>query len=131
MTSLTHSVVKNLPANAGAAGDASSIPRSGRPPGGGKWQSIPVLLPRRSHGQRSLVGYSPWGHKESDMTEHTHSNTLMVQQLVFLFWTFNLLFRRVFFSGKHQDTVPIPQKTAGLQFAGKLSGRDCWNRKAL
>ena len=35
----------------------------------------PVLLPGEFHGQRSLVGYSPWGHKESDMTErltHTH-----------------------------------------------------------
>ena len=31
-----------------------------------KWQSTPVLLPGKSHGQRSLVGYSPWGCKESD-----------------------------------------------------------------
>ena len=28
------------------------------------------VLPRQPHGQRSLAGYSPWGHKESDMTEH-------------------------------------------------------------
>ena len=34
-----------------------------------KWQSILVLLPGKSHGQRSLVCYSPWGCKESDMTE--------------------------------------------------------------
>ena len=34
-----------------------------------KWQSTPVLLPGKSHGQRNLVGYSPWGRKESDMTE--------------------------------------------------------------
>jgi len=33
------------------------------------WQSIPVFLPGESHGQRSLVGYSPWGRKELDMTE--------------------------------------------------------------
>ena len=33
------------------------------------WQPTPVFLPGKSHGQRSLVGYSPWGHKESDMTE--------------------------------------------------------------
>ena len=33
-----------------------------------KWQSTPVFLTGKSHGQRSLVGYSPWGHKESDMT---------------------------------------------------------------
>ena len=37
-----------------------------------KWQSTPVLLPGKSHGQRSLVGYSPWGHKELDTTERLH-----------------------------------------------------------
>ena len=34
-----------------------------------KWQPIPVLLPGKCYGQRSLIGYSPWGHKESDTTE--------------------------------------------------------------
>ena len=34
-----------------------------------KWQPTPVFLPGESHGQRSLSGYSPWGHKESDTTE--------------------------------------------------------------
>ena len=33
------------------------------------WQPTPVLLPEESHGQRSLAGYSPWGCKESDMTD--------------------------------------------------------------
>ena len=33
------------------------------------WQPTPVFLPEKSHGQRNLVGYSPKGHKESDMTE--------------------------------------------------------------
>ena len=37
-----------------------------------KWQPTPVLLPGKSHGRRSLVGYSPWGRKESDMTERLH-----------------------------------------------------------
>ena len=40
-----------------------------------KWQPTPVLLPGKSRGWRSLVGYSPWGRKESDTTErltHTH-----------------------------------------------------------
>jgi len=37
-----------------------------------KWQSTPVLLPGKSHGLRSLVGYSSWGRKESDMTERLH-----------------------------------------------------------
>ena len=34
-----------------------------------KWQPTPVFLPEKFHGQKSLVGYSPWGHKESDMSE--------------------------------------------------------------
>ena len=36
-----------------------------------KWQPTPVFLPGKSHGQRSLAGYTPWGFKESDMTEVT------------------------------------------------------------
>ena len=44
-----------------------------------KWQPTPVFLPRKSQGQRSLVGYSPYSHKESHMTErlntHTHTHT--------------------------------------------------------
>ena len=35
------------------------------------WQPTSVFLPGESHGQRSLAGYSPWGHKELDMTEVT------------------------------------------------------------
>ena len=37
-----------------------------------KWQPTPVLLPGKSHGQRSLVGCSPWGCEESDTTELLH-----------------------------------------------------------
>ena len=37
-----------------------------------QWHSTPVLLPGKSHGQRSLVGCSPWGRKESDTTERLH-----------------------------------------------------------
>ena len=40
-----------------------------------KWQPTPVVLLGKSHGQRSMVGYSPWGLKESDMTERLHSLT--------------------------------------------------------
>jgi len=55
------------------------------------WQITPVFLPRESHGQRSLVGYKPWGRKELDMTEqlththtHTHTHTLKPPLLLFL-----------------------------------------------
>ena len=34
-----------------------------------KWQPYPVFLPRKSHGQRNLAGYNPWGVKELDMTQ--------------------------------------------------------------
>ena len=37
-----------------------------------QWQPTSVLLPGKSHGQRSLVGFSPWGRKESDVTERLH-----------------------------------------------------------
>ena len=39
-----------------------------------KWQPTPVFLPGEFHGQRSLMGYSPWGHKESDTTEQPTQN---------------------------------------------------------
>ena len=59
-------VVKNLPANAGDVRDVGSIPGLGGSPEGG--QHTLVFLPRESHGQRSLAGYSPWGRKELDTT---------------------------------------------------------------
>ena len=37
-----------------------------------QWHPTPVLLPGKSHGWRSLVGYSPWGHEEPDTTERLH-----------------------------------------------------------
>ena len=39
-----------------------------------KWHPTPVPLPGKSHERRSLVGYSPWGRKESDTTEQLHFN---------------------------------------------------------
>ena len=51
----------------------------GKSPWRRKWQPTPVLLPRKSHGQRSLASYSQWGHKELDTIEqlsiHTHPHT--------------------------------------------------------
>ena len=46
-------------------------PGVGKLPWRRAWQPTPGLLPGESHGQRSLAGYSPWGHKESDMSEMT------------------------------------------------------------
>ena len=51
------------------ARNPGSIPGWGRFPWRRKWQPTPKFLPGEFHGQRSLVGYSPWDHKESDTTE--------------------------------------------------------------
>ena len=59
-------------------GDVGSIPGLGRSLGEGHSNPTPIFLPGESHGQRSLEGHSPWGCKESDMTEHStqiHSYT--------------------------------------------------------
>ena len=47
-----------------------------------KWQPTPVLLPGKSHGRRSLVGYSPWGHKKLDTTEWPHFTSLVLFTLI-------------------------------------------------
>ena len=54
-------MVKNLP--------AMEETWVGKIPWRREWLPTPVFLPREFHGQKSLAGYSPWGHKESDTTE--------------------------------------------------------------
>ena len=46
-----------------------SIPELGRSPGGGDGNPLQYSWLENPHGQRSLAGYNPWGHKELDMTE--------------------------------------------------------------
>ena len=61
--------INNRSANAGDTKDTGSIPGWGRSTGVGKGN--PVFSPGKSHGQRSLVGYSPGGRREPDATENT------------------------------------------------------------
>ena len=64
------------------SGDLGSIPGSGRSPGGGHGNPLQYSCLENPHGQRSLVGYSPLGRKESDMTEHsTDSLTVSSKEL--------------------------------------------------
>ena len=63
-------MVKNLCANAGHKTRRFDL-WVGKIPWSRKWQLTPVFLPGKFHGQRGLVGYSQWGHKESDKTGHT------------------------------------------------------------
>ena len=51
------------------AGDLGLIPELGRSPGGGHGNPFQIFCLENPHGQRSLVGYSSWGCKESDMSE--------------------------------------------------------------
>ena len=73
--------VKNLPANAGVTGDVGSTrgldPWVGKMPWKREWQLTLVSLPGESHGQRSLVGHSPQGCKESDTTEQLSNKNLL------------------------------------------------------
>ena len=68
-------MVKNPLANAEDTGDSGSIPGSGRALGGENSNSIQNSCLEKTHGLRSLVGYSPLGSKESDIaTEHAHTH---------------------------------------------------------
>ena len=71
-------VVKSPPASAGRHKRPGFDPWVGKIPWRRAWLPTPVFLPGESHGQRSLMGYSPQGPKESDTTEATyHACTLM------------------------------------------------------
>ena len=65
-------IVKNL---SHSAGNMCSIPGLGRSPGGGHGNPLQYSCLKNPHGQRSLVGCSPRGHKESDMTEQLSTAT--------------------------------------------------------
>ena len=62
-------VLKNPPGNAGDAGNPGLIPGWGRCPGGGRGNPLQYSCLENPQGQRRLVGYSPWGCRESDTTE--------------------------------------------------------------
>ena len=75
-----------------------------------QWQPTPVLLPGKSYGRRSLVGYSPWGREESDTTEQLHFH-FSLSLFTFLHW------RR-----KWQPTpVYLPGESQGQELGGPLS----------
>ena len=68
-----------------------------------EWLPTPVFLPGEFHSQRNLVGYSPWSHKESDMTEWLTSLSFLFSESCFfcvLFSEWSLYFFLFFFSPK-------------------------------
>ena len=68
-------VLKTPPANAGDGRDVGLISGSGRSAEEGNGYPLQYFCLEKPHGQMSLVGYSPWGLKESDMTECPHTHT--------------------------------------------------------
>ena len=72
-------VVKNPPAKAGGVRRRFS-PWARRISWKRAWQCTSAFLPGESHGQGSLAGYSPWGHRESDMTEETQHRPYIEQR---------------------------------------------------
>ena len=85
-----------------------SVPRSGRSPGGGHGTPLQYSRLENPHGQRSVVGYRPWGHKESDtaeVTSHTHTHTKKV--------TFECELEREIGIYKDRSWVPTRRQEAG------------------
>ena len=72
-------VVKNPPTSSGEVGVMGLIPGLGRSPGGGCGNPLQYFCLENPLGQRSLAGYSPWCHKESDMTEHAWTHVKPTQ----------------------------------------------------
>ena len=77
-------LVKNPRANEGDIIDAGSIPGLERSPGGEYDNPLQYSCLENHHGQRSLAGYSPWGHKESDRAERlgTHINSIFLKKAI-------------------------------------------------
>ena len=67
MASQVALVLKNPPANSGDLRDMGSIPGSGRSPGEGNGNPLQYSCLENPQGEKSLVGYSPWGRKERDI----------------------------------------------------------------
>ena len=72
-------MVKNLPAMQESWGQSLGWEDALRR----EWQPTLGFLPKESHGERSLVGYSPWGCRESDMTERlTHTHIIIITTII-------------------------------------------------
>ena len=73
-------------------------PWVGKIPWGRKWQPALVFLPGESHRQKSLVGYSPWSHKEWDMTKHLSTQQALVSLRFSFVFPSDLMMLNFFFT---------------------------------
>ena len=96
------------------AGDLSLIPGLGRSPGGGHSNPLQYACLENPHGQRSLAGYSPWDHKELDVTERLSLPLLSLN--IHTFPTFSVSF------------YPTLLKTQNVKIHGKISVEATFNQ---
>ena len=90
-------MVTNLPAKAGDAGDVGSFPGLGRFPGEGNGNPLQYSWLENPVDRVVLVGYSPWDHKRSDMTEHNRQ-------------FFNLFLLGVFFPSVQTSLLQVSKR---------------------
>ena len=91
-----------------------------------KWQPTPVFLPGKSHGRWSLVGYCPWGCKESDITEQLHFRRhIKKQRQQSLCWQRSVM-SKIWFLKWQPTLVLLPRKSHGWR---SLLGYSPWGRK--
>ena len=83
------------------AGDLGLIPGLGRSPGGGHGYPHQYSCLENPHGQRSLAGYSPWGHKESDTTEWLSTAQHCLADLIYFFFSLENVFLKSFQTSMH------------------------------
>ena len=86
--------IGDFPGGASGKGPACQFgldPWVGKIPWKRAWQPTPVFWPGESRGQRSLAGYSPWGHQESDMTEATEHIQHAAQTLHFIIFVIYII----------------------------------------
>ena len=95
-----------------------------------KWQPTLIFLPGKSHGQRNLIGYSPWGHKESDTAErartHTHPHVYIYACVCIWCWSWNS--NTLATSCEELTQWKRPWCWEGLEAGGEGDDRgwDCW-----
>ena len=93
-----------------------------------QWHPTPVLLPGKSHGQRSLVGCSPWGHEESDMTERLRFH-FSLSLYSFMHWRRKWQPTPVFLPGESQGRVSLAQSRTRLKRLSSSSSSSSSPRK--
>ena len=108
-------------------------PWVGKIPWRRKWQPTPVFWPRKSHGQRNLVGYSPLGHKELDMTVHIRAHSPFLVQMVgphlpCSLWCRHILNTTTFSPSVLHSITAVPEQPPDVLNGGRMPR---WHHRSL